>query len=56
MNILPGLKVKVFFPIIDGPRFLSRFFGWYFIDRVVARVRRELELDKEGSGIAESGS
>jgi 3-dehydrosphinganine reductase len=43
--ILPGLKIKVFFPVLDGPRILSGFFAWYFIDRIVARVRRECELE-----------
>jgi 3-dehydrosphinganine reductase len=42
--ILPGLEIKVFFPLIDGPRFLSGFFAWFFVDRVVARVRRQREL------------
>jgi 3-dehydrosphinganine reductase len=45
--ILPGLKIKVFFPVLDGPRILSRVVTWYFIDRVVARVRRECELGSE---------
>ena len=49
-NILPGLKIKVFFPVIDGPQFLSAFIGWYFIDRIVARVRREIESSTGGAG------
>jgi 3-dehydrosphinganine reductase len=51
--ILPGLKIKVFFPVLDGPRVLSRFFGWYFVDRIVKRVRRDLGLDHEGEDLPE---
>jgi 3-dehydrosphinganine reductase len=43
--ILPGFKIKLFFPVFDGPQFLSGFFAWFFIDRIVARVRRECGLD-----------
>jgi 3-dehydrosphinganine reductase len=43
--ILPGINSKVFFPVIDGPRFLSGFLEWFFVDRIVARVRRESGLD-----------
>lgn len=49
--ILPGLKIKLFFPVFDGPQFLSGFFAWYFIDRIVARVRREYGLDSDSSNL-----
>ena len=49
--ILPGFQVKVFFPILNGPRVLTRVVFWYMVDRVVARVRRERE-----SGFGDAGS
>jgi 3-dehydrosphinganine reductase len=47
--ILPGLKIKMFFPVFDGPQLLSGFFAWYFIDRIVARARRDCGLSEDRS-------
>jgi 3-dehydrosphinganine reductase len=39
--ILPGLQTKLFFPLFGGSHLLAGFLRWFFIDRVVAQVRRE---------------
>lgn len=49
--ILPGFKIKLFFPVFGGPKLLSNFFAWYFIDRVVARVRRECVSNAESTSL-----
>jgi 3-dehydrosphinganine reductase len=54
--ILPGLKIKVFFPVFDGPQLLSGFFAWYFIDRIVARARRDCGLVEEPTDLSETDS
>jgi 3-dehydrosphinganine reductase len=48
--ILPGLAARAYFQVFDGPRILSGIFAWYFVDRIVARVRRDCEM---GIGSAE---
>jgi len=50
-NVLPGLKVRFFFPILDGPQFLTRLFRRYFIDRVIAQVLRERGLEAGRAGV-----
>jgi 3-dehydrosphinganine reductase len=39
--ILPGLEVRLFFPVFNGFGWLTQFVRWYLIDRVVANVCRE---------------
>lgn len=47
--ILPGFEIKLFFPVFNGPQFLSSFFAWFFVDRIVARVCRERKAETESS-------
>jgi 3-dehydrosphinganine reductase len=48
-DILPGFQSKAAFRIFTGNRLLSGLFRWLIVDRVVARVRRECEMDVAGT-------
>jgi 3-dehydrosphinganine reductase len=42
--ILPGFQSKATFRIFNGNRLLTSLFRWFIVDRVVARVHREIRL------------
>jgi len=48
--ILPGLDTRLFFLLVSGPNGLNSLVSlirWYFVDRVVAKVRREREAERQ---------
>ncbi len=44
--ILPGLDTKLYFLLVHLPPALTGIFHWYFVDRIIAKVRREREAQR----------